>query len=136
MSELLPDSSGNADAIFAEIGDRRGLEAVQMRQLSGLQKTSDQFCSTRAGKPLSLRFASRAMTGEAGGEVYHVLSDPEWLRLRRLSLNPDVCAVYIPKSALEKAFYEEGKQTAPVPVSITGKRGGFWHVTHLLWMAD
>ncbi|EHM7819396.1 DUF2913 family protein [Salmonella enterica subsp. enterica serovar Eastbourne] len=29
---------------------------------------------------------------------YHVLSDTEWLRLCRQSLNPDICAVYIPKS--------------------------------------
>ncbi|HCM4479013.1 DUF2913 family protein (plasmid) [Citrobacter portucalensis] len=57
--------------------------------------------------------------------VYHVLTDPEWLRLRRQSLNPDVCAVYIPKSALEKAFSEEGKQTAPVPVRITGNAEAF-----------
>ncbi|HHX3382679.1 TPA: DUF2913 family protein [Salmonella enterica] len=57
--------------------------------------------------------------------VYHVLSDPEWLRLRRLSLNPDVCAVYIPKTALERAFSEEGKQTAPVPVRITGNVEAF-----------
>lgn len=52
--------------------------------------------------------------------VYHVLCDQEWLRLRRLSINPDVCAVYIPKSALERAFSDDGKQTAPVPVRITG----------------
>ncbi|EID0396788.1 DUF2913 family protein [Salmonella enterica] len=57
--------------------------------------------------------------------VYHVLSDPEWLRLRRLSINPDVCAVYIAKSALEKAFSEEGEQTAPVPVRITGNVAAF-----------
>lgn len=57
--------------------------------------------------------------------VYHVLTDPEWLRLRRQSLNPDVCAVYIPKTALEKSFSEEGKQTAPVPVRITGNEEAF-----------
>lgn len=57
--------------------------------------------------------------------VYHVLSDPEWLRLRRLTLNPDVCAVYIPKTALEKSFSEEGKQTAPVPARITGNVEAF-----------
>lgn len=57
--------------------------------------------------------------------VYHVLSDTEWLRLRRQRLTPDVCAVYIPKSALEKAFSEEGKQTAPVPVRITGNVEAF-----------
>ncbi|ECQ9991340.1 DUF2913 family protein [Salmonella enterica] len=57
--------------------------------------------------------------------VYHVLSDTEWLRLRRQSLNPDVCAVYIPKSALKKAFSDEGKQTAPVPVRITGNAEAF-----------
>lgn len=38
---------------------------------------------------------------------------------------PDVCAVYIPKSALEKAFSAEGKQTAPVPVRITGNVAAF-----------
>ncbi|ECG1721263.1 DUF2913 family protein [Salmonella enterica subsp. enterica] len=37
--------------------------------------------------------------------VYHVLTDPEWLRLRRLSINPDICAVYIPKSALEQGMW-------------------------------
>ncbi|ECX2001804.1 DUF2913 family protein [Salmonella enterica subsp. enterica serovar Newport] len=52
--------------------------------------------------------------------VYHVLSDPKWLRLRRQSINPDVCAVFIPKSALEMAFSDNGKQTAPVPARITG----------------
>ncbi|HHT2664545.1 TPA: DUF2913 family protein [Citrobacter freundii] len=57
--------------------------------------------------------------------VYHVLSDPEWLRLRRLSINPDVCAVYIPKSALETAFSDEGKQISPVPVSISGNTAAF-----------
>ncbi|ECN4003614.1 DUF2913 family protein [Salmonella enterica subsp. enterica serovar Enteritidis] len=57
--------------------------------------------------------------------VYHVLSDTEWLRLRRQSLNPDICAVYIPKSVLEKAFSEEGKQTMPVPVRITGNMEAF-----------
>lgn len=57
--------------------------------------------------------------------VYHVLSDTEWLRLRWQSLNPDICAVYIPKSALEKAFSEEGKQTAPVPVRISGNAEAF-----------
>lgn len=57
--------------------------------------------------------------------VYHVLTDPEWLRLRRQCLNPDICAVYIPKSALEKAFSEQGKQTAPVPVRITGNVEAF-----------
>ena len=57
--------------------------------------------------------------------VYHVLSNPEWLRLRRLNINPDVCAVYLPKSALEKAFSEEGKQAAPVPVRITGNVEAF-----------
>ena len=57
--------------------------------------------------------------------VYHVLTDPEWLRLRRQRLTPDVCAVYLPESALEKAFSEEGKQTAPVPVRITGNVSAF-----------
>lgn len=57
--------------------------------------------------------------------VYHVLTDPEWLRLRRQSLNPDICAVYIPKSTLEKAFTDEGKQTTPVPVRITGNVEAF-----------
>ncbi|EDF5515907.1 DUF2913 family protein [Salmonella enterica] len=57
--------------------------------------------------------------------VYHVLTDPEWCRLRRQSINPDVCAVYISKSALEKAFSDEGKQTAPVPVRITGNGEAF-----------
>lgn len=57
--------------------------------------------------------------------VYHVLSDPEWLRLRRQSINPDVCAVYTPKSALEKAFSDEGKQISPVPVRITGNVAAF-----------
>lgn len=57
--------------------------------------------------------------------VYHVLTDPEWLRLRRQSLNPDVCAVYLPKSALEKAFSDKGTQTAPVPVRITGNVEAF-----------
>lgn len=57
--------------------------------------------------------------------VYHVLSDTEWLRLRRQSLNPDICAVYIPKSALEKAFSEKGKQSSPVPVRITGNAEAF-----------
>lgn len=57
--------------------------------------------------------------------VYHVLTDPEWLRLRRQSLNPDVCAVYLPKSALEKAFSDKGKQAAPVPVRITGNVEAF-----------
>lgn len=57
--------------------------------------------------------------------VYHVLTDPEWLRLRSHSLNPDICAVYIPKSALEKAFTDEGKQTKPVPVRISGNVEAF-----------
>lgn len=57
--------------------------------------------------------------------LYHILSDTEWLRLRRQSINPDVCAVYIPKSALEKAFSDKGKQTAPVPVRITGNVAAF-----------
>ncbi len=57
--------------------------------------------------------------------VYHVLTDPEWLRLHRQRINPDVCAVYILKSALEKAFSEQGKQTAPVPVRITGNVEAF-----------
>ncbi|WP_370612403.1 DUF2913 family protein [Citrobacter meridianamericanus] len=57
--------------------------------------------------------------------LYHILSDTEWLRLRRQSINPDVCAVYIPKSALEKAFSDKGKQTAPVPVRITGNTEAF-----------
>lgn len=57
--------------------------------------------------------------------VYHVLSDPEWLRLRRLRINPDVCAVYLPKSSLEKAFSIEGKQISPVPVRITGNVEAF-----------
>ncbi|HCR3450544.1 TPA: DUF2913 family protein [Citrobacter werkmanii] len=57
--------------------------------------------------------------------VYHVLSDTEWLRLRRQSLNPDICAVYIPKSALEKAFSEKGKQSSPVSVRITGNVEAF-----------
>ncbi|HEI8935358.1 TPA: hypothetical protein SLG42_004597 [Citrobacter freundii] len=57
--------------------------------------------------------------------MYHVLSDPEWLRLRRQSINPDVCAVYIPKSTLEKAFSDGGKQVSPVPVRITGNMAAF-----------
>ncbi|EBQ8600499.1 DUF2913 family protein [Salmonella enterica] len=57
--------------------------------------------------------------------VYHVLSDQEWLRLHRLSINPDVCAVYIPQSALEKAFSDEGKQISPVLVRITGNAAAF-----------
>ena len=57
--------------------------------------------------------------------VYHVLTDPEWLRLRRQSLNPDICAVYIPKSALEKAFTDEGEQTTPVPVRVAGNVEAF-----------
>ncbi|EEE0772047.1 DUF2913 family protein [Salmonella enterica] len=57
--------------------------------------------------------------------LYHILSDTEWLRLRRQSINPDVCAVYIPKSALEKAFSDKGKQTASVPVRITGNVDAF-----------
>ena len=51
---------------------------------------------------------------------YYVLSDPEWLRLRRLNTSPNTCAVYIPKSALDRAFSDNGKQTAPVPARITG----------------
>lgn len=57
--------------------------------------------------------------------VYHILSDPEWLRLRNLRINPDICAVYIPKSVLEKAFSPAGCQTAPVPVRLTGNTEGF-----------
>ncbi|HFZ8416059.1 TPA: DUF2913 family protein [Salmonella enterica subsp. enterica serovar Aberdeen] len=57
--------------------------------------------------------------------VYYVLSDTEWLRLRRLRINPDVCAVYLPKSSLEKAFSDEGKQISPVPVRITGNVEAF-----------
>ncbi|HBA9100113.1 TPA: DUF2913 family protein [Escherichia coli] len=52
--------------------------------------------------------------------VYHVLSDQEWPRLRRLNSSPNTCAVYIPKSALDRAFSDNGKQTAPVPARITG----------------
>ncbi|STA76169.1 Protein of uncharacterised function (DUF2913) [Citrobacter freundii] len=52
--------------------------------------------------------------------VYHVLSDPDWLRLGRQGINPDICAVYIPRSALENAFSDNGKQRAPVPARITG----------------
>lgn len=33
--------------------------------------------------------------------------------------------MYIPKSALEKAFSDEGKQTAPVPARITGNVAAF-----------
>lgn len=53
------------------------------------------------------------------------LTDPEWRRLRRQCINPDVCVVSIPKSALEKAFSDEGKQTAPFPVRITGNGEAF-----------
>ncbi|EPX9140578.1 DUF2913 family protein [Salmonella enterica] len=55
----------------------------------------------------------------------HILSDTEWLRLRRLHINPDICAVYIPKSALEKAFSETGGQIQPVPARITGNVDAF-----------
>ncbi|EAN4380654.1 hypothetical protein DRE45_22235 [Salmonella enterica subsp. enterica] len=57
--------------------------------------------------------------------LYHILSDTEWLRLRRLHINPDICAVYIPKSALEKAFSETGGQIQPVPARITGNVDAF-----------
>ncbi|POT24495.1 hypothetical protein C3433_23895 [Citrobacter freundii] len=57
--------------------------------------------------------------------LYHILSDTEWLRLRRQSINPDVCAVYIPKSALEKAFSETGGQIQTVPARITGNVDAF-----------
>ncbi|ECG7009937.1 hypothetical protein [Salmonella enterica] len=33
--------------------------------------------------------------------------------------------MYLPKSALEKAFSDKGKQTAPVPVRITGNVEAF-----------
>lgn len=33
--------------------------------------------------------------------------------------------MYIPKSALDKAFSDKGKQTAPVPVRITGNMEAF-----------
>lgn len=45
--------------------------------------------------------------------------------ISKLTPTPDVCAVYIPESALEKAFSEEGKQTVPVPVRITGNVEAF-----------
>lgn len=57
--------------------------------------------------------------------IYHVLSDQKWLRLRRQRINPDICAVYIPESALEKAFSETGRQLQPVPARITGNVEAF-----------
>lgn len=48
---------------------------------------------------------------------------PEWLRLQ--SLNPDICAVYIPKSALEKAFTDEGNRPRLCRSGVTGNVEAF-----------
>ncbi|EAO6613333.1 DUF2913 family protein [Salmonella enterica] len=51
---------------------------------------------------------------------YHVLSDSEWSGRRRMRLSPDVNAVSLLQSSLERAFADDGSQLHPVRVKVNG----------------
>lgn len=51
---------------------------------------------------------------------YHVLSDSEWSGRRRMRLSPDVNAVSLLQSSLERAFADDGSQLHPVRVKVSG----------------
>lgn len=50
----------------------------------------------------------------------HVLSDSEWSGRRRMRLSPDVNAVSLLQSSLERAFADDGSQLHPVRVKVNG----------------
>ncbi|ECN9267099.1 DUF2913 family protein [Salmonella enterica subsp. enterica serovar Typhimurium] len=51
---------------------------------------------------------------------YHVLSDSDWSGRRRMRISPDVNAVSLLQSSLERAFAEDGSQLRPVRVKVNG----------------
>ncbi|EME7695696.1 DUF2913 family protein [Salmonella enterica] len=51
---------------------------------------------------------------------YYVLSDSEWSGRRRMRLSPDVNAVSLLQSSLERAFADDGRQLHPVRVKVNG----------------
>ncbi|HGP1599996.1 TPA: DUF2913 family protein [Salmonella enterica] len=51
---------------------------------------------------------------------YHLLSDSEWSGQRRMRLSPDVNAVSLLRSSLNRAFADDGSQVYPVRVRVNG----------------
>ncbi|EAA2307160.1 DUF2913 family protein [Salmonella enterica subsp. enterica] len=51
---------------------------------------------------------------------YHILSDSEWSGQRRMHLSPDVNAVSLLRSSLNRAFADDGSQVYPVRVRVNG----------------
>ena len=51
---------------------------------------------------------------------YYVLSDSDWSGRRRMRISPDVNAVCLLQSSLERAFADDGSQLHPVRVKVNG----------------
>lgn len=63
-------------------------------------------------------------TAKDTGWYYRLLSDREWAGRHAVTLSPHVNGIYLLKSALDSAFDDDGQQTGPLLVRLTGNIAG------------
>lgn len=98
-------------------GRQSGLNARLRRKLEFLWRASSGDILEQTDM-FRLSWGLDTLKGYSWG--YHVLSDTEWSGRRRIRLSPDVNAVSLLQSSLERAFANDGSQLHPVRVKVNG----------------
>lgn len=144
LSHPLARGSTEATAILARCAQDIGWLLNQGRLLGVRAKLADKLgyvwrsCSgelTEQNDMFRLTYALE--TAKDMGWNYRVMSDREWAGRYALVLNPGVNGVYLLRTNLDAAFDDNGQQTNPLTVRLTGNVTGIMKLLNRCgWQAE